>query len=297
MAQQLFNTLVLGSIYVLFSLGMSIGWGVLGNLNLAQGAIVMFSSYIASIVGKNHNFPFVVVLVIGSLVGGVVSVLMESVVFRAIRRSGGDEEELELRVVIASIAVASVIVALVSDYTANNTFFLQSNYLTSSYHVLGIRMTTLQLTIVGAGLILSGALDLWMRRSKAGLAVRAVAIDPETASLMAINERRLAQMTMFLAGALAGVAGIFLIAYYGGTTAQNSSALLVDAFAIIIIGGVGSIGGAVVGAVLFALLETLLTAYTSGTWAPAVSFAFIIVVILVRPQGLFASSRRKVDRV
>ena len=73
--------------------------------------------------------------------------------------------------------------------------------------------------------------------------------------------------------------------------------MLGDAFAIIIIGGVGSIGGAVVGALLFALLETLLTAYTSGTWAPAVSFAFIIVVILVRPQGLFASSRRKVDRV
>src|ERR1700679_1509274 len=101
MAQQLFNTLVLGSIYVLFSLGMSIGWGVLGNLNLAQGAIVIFSPYIASIAGKDHNFPFVVVLVIGALVGGVVSSLMETVVFRAIRRSGGDEEELELRVVIA----------------------------------------------------------------------------------------------------------------------------------------------------------------------------------------------------
>jgi branched-chain amino acid transport system permease protein len=222
MAQQLFNTLVLGSIYVLFSLGMSIGWGVLGNLNLAQGAIVMFSSYVASLVGKGHNLPFVVVIVIGAVVGGAVSALMETVVFRAIRRSGGDEGELELRVVIASIAVASIIVALVSDYTANNTFFLQSNYLTGSYHVLGIRMTTLQLTIVGAGLVLSAALELWMRRSKAGLAVRAVAIDSETASLMAINERRLALMTMFIAGALAGVAGIFLIAYYGGTTAQNS---------------------------------------------------------------------------
>jgi branched-chain amino acid transport system permease protein len=295
--QHLFDALVLASIYVLFSLGMSIGWGVLGNLNLAQGAIVMLSSYIASVIGESHDLPFAAVLVIGCVVGGVSSALLEAVVFRTIRRSGGDEGELETRVVIASISIASIAVALVANITANKIFFLRARYLTGTYHILGIRMSTLQVTIVIVGLLLSVTLDISMRRSKVGLALRAVAIDSETASLMAINERRLALVTMFIAGALAGVAGIFLIAYYGGTTAQGSSSLLVEAFAIIIIGGVGSIGGAVVGAILVALLETLLAAYTSGTWTPVVSFAFIIVVILLRPQGLFASSRRKVDRV
>ncbi len=296
MIQQLIDALVLASIYVLFALGMSLAWGVLGVLNLAHGAVLMFSAYIAYVFANSHRLPLGVVLLVGLLVGGMLTACLEFFVFRRIRFSGADQEESETRIVIASLGVASVLVAIAAYYTKNAQFSINSSFVSSVYVWAGARVTSLQVIIFVVALALSSLLAVWLKRSRTGRAIRAIESDAEAASLMAISPGRMATLTMFVAGGLAGLAGVFLTLYLGATDPNGSSSLLTDAFAVIVIGGVGSIGGAAIGALLLAGLETVVDANTSGQWSPAIAFGFIIVVLLFKPSGLFTSSRMKVDR-
>ena len=198
---------------------------------------------------------------------------------------------------IASIGASTILVAVAARETANAPFHIPTTFQAQVFQVGGARVSDLQILTVVIGFGLSAALAVWLRRSRNGRAVRALASDAETASLMGISERRLAALTMFASGALAGLAGVLLVVYLGATEPASSHSLLTTAFAVIVIGGVGSIGGAVVGALILAGLETLVVANTSGVWSPAISFLFIIVALLFLPQGLFSSSRTKVDRV
>jgi len=297
MLQQLLDSVVLASIYILFSIGMSLAWGILGILNLAHGAILMFSAYVAYLWADSTSASLPMVLIAGLLAGGVLSLLMELGPFRAIRHSVGDAEELELRTVIASLGVSTILVAVAAHYTGNTSFQVPTTFQPTAYQIGSVRISDLQVIIIVVGFGLSLLLALWLSRSRNGRAVRALESDVETAALMGISERKLSSATMFVSGALAGLAGVFLVIYLGATDPAASHSLLTSAFAVIVIGGVGSIGGAVIGALVLALLETLVISNTSGVWSPAIAFSFIIVVLLVRPEGLFSSSRTKVDRV
>ena len=120
-----------------------------------------------------------------------------------------------------------------------------------------------------------------------GRAMRALACDAPTSGLMGISEGRMSALAMAISGATAGVAGVFLTVYLDSVTADSGSDLLLRAFAVVVLGGVGSMWGTLIGAFVLAGGETLVTATTSGIWTSAVSFGLIIAVLLVRPSGLF----------
>lgn len=297
MLQQLFDATVLASIYTLFAVGMSLAWGILGILNLAHGAVLMTSAFAAYVWADDRGASLWSVLLVGLVVGGVLSLILEAGPFCVIRRSGDEHEAIELRTIIASLGISSILVALVANQTSNAPFSIDTAFEAARFEVLGVRVGALQLLIIGVGLGISALLAVFLRRSRQGRALRALESDPETALLMGISAPVLSSGTMFVSGALAGLAGVLLVVYLGATEPAASHSLLTTAFAVIVVGGVGSVGGAVVGAIALAVLETLVISNTSGAWSPAVAFAFIILVLLFRPQGLFASSRTKVDRV
>ena len=135
---------------------------------------------------------------------------------------------------------------------------------------------------------------MWFRRSKQGLALRSIGVDAETASLMGINRRQLALVTMAVSGGMAGLAGVLFTYSLGALTPQSGDTLLIKAFAIIILGGVGSMVGVVFGAFALAAVETWVLANTAGSWTDAVAFGLIFLVLLVRPSGVFG--RKEVRR-
>ena len=142
--------------------------------------------------------------------------------------------------------------------------------------------------------IVAVAMDVWVRRSRQGRAVRAVAYDGVTSSLMGVNVNLVAAGTMFVAGLLAGLAGVLLAVNIGGEDVTTGQDYMLTAFAILIVGGVGSIRGAVASAYLIAVAETAVVAYGPANWRDGVAFALILLILLVRPQGLF--SRRRFQR-
>lgn len=286
MAQQLINAAVLCSVYVLFSLGLTLSWGALDVLNLAHGALMMFGAFIAFVITAHVALPLWVLFVIGIGTAGVCTLLLDVVVFRHIRARVADKRQSELLTLIAGVGAAAIPVTIAQAYTDDSPFGI--GHLQWDTFSLGdtTRVSILQIGIVATGLTLCVALALWVSRSRTGRALRAVAFDGETSELMGVNTRRLSAGTMLLAGSLAGLAGMLLVIYLGSLSPGSGEAFMLKGFAIIILGSVGSVWGTLIGAVVLAGTETLVVAQTSGTWVDAISFAIILLVILLRPQGV-----------
>jgi branched-chain amino acid transport system permease protein len=287
-AQQFLNALVLGSIYAMFALGLTLSWGILNILNLAHGSVFMVGGLVAWRLTKDHAYSIALVLPVAMIVSGVLAVILERLVFRPIRRRYADATAAELGMLIASVGAATIPVTVAVKLTHDEVQSLTSNLLTiHTWTVAGLKITNIALVIIVLAFVLSAGLALFVRRTKYGVALRAMAYDPDTCGLMGISADRLAALTMFVSGALAGGAGVLLAIQLGSFQPRIGEPLLLKAFAVIILGGVGSIGGGVLAAYLLAIVETAMLAYIDPSLKDTVAFVLIIVLLLIRPQGLF----------
>lgn len=291
--QQLVNAIVFGSVLTLFSLGLSLAWGTLDVLNLAHGSLFVLAGYFTYTLTTQHHITFAVVVVIALLGTGIVAVAMELLAFRHIRNRFRVKRQAELSFLVASIGASTVIETYITNKTDGNSFApAPSAFPSHTYHIgSSIQITNIQIVILVVTAVIAFALDRWVRHSRQGRAVRALAYDPTTSSLMGVNVNLVAAGTMFVAGLLAGVAGVLLAVNTGGEDVSVGQDYLLTAFAILIVGGVGSIRGAIVAAYVVAVAETAVVAYGPSNWRDGVAFGLILLMLLVRPQGLFARGR------
>jgi branched-chain amino acid transport system permease protein len=293
--QDLINAVSLGSIYLLFALGMSLAWGTIGILNFAHGSIFMFSAFSAYLVVQEVRLPLVGVIAIAAAVGAAMSLLIQVLAFEPILRMAKDHRAAEMQILIGGIGVAGIPLAIAQEHTKSNPFgFTGSSFRPHTFVLGDLRITDVQIIVMVLALVLGLGIARWLQVSRSGLALRSIGVDPEVASMMGVDRRRLALVTMTIAGGLAGLAGALLTANLGAITPESGETLILKAFAAIILGGVGSMAGVVLGAYLLAAAETVVLTQTSGLWVDAVSFGLILLVLLVRSEGLFG--RREVRR-
>lgn len=295
--QQLINVAVLGAIYALFALGVGLPWGTLNVLNLAHGSVFLFAGFASYWVtvrdGINLSLPEAAIL--GIAVGALVELALEVVLFRPIRKRAGSDHEAQLLMLIGSVGASGVLLAIVNHVTGGSTFTVtQTPAQGGVHHFFGAVITNLEIGIIALGIVVAVLSALWLSRSRNGRALRALAIDPETTALMGVSRFRLSTQVLLLSGGSAGLAGVLLGQYLVGLQSTSGQDLLLKGFAVVVLGGVGSIWGSLVGAFVLAGGEVLVTATTSGVWTDAVSFGLIIVILLLRPNGLFG--RMAVDR-
>ena len=193
MAQDLLNALTLGSLYLLFALGMSLAWGTIGILNFAHGSIFMFSAFAAYELVRRVSLPMPAMIGIGVLVGAALSVLVQVLAFEPIQRRAADPHKAELQILVGGIGIAIIPLAIAQHITKSVPF----GYSTGSFRVvtydLGfVRVSNVQLVILVAALGLAGVIGWWLRATRPGLALRAIGVDPEVASIMGVDRRRLA---------------------------------------------------------------------------------------------------------
>jgi branched-chain amino acid transport system permease protein len=290
--QQLANALSLSGIYILFAVGLSLGWGMAKILNLAYGAMFMLAAFVAYLVSSSISLSFWALLPLAMLTGGAVCVIAETLAFRPIRRAIPDRHQAELGMLIASIGVSSIIVGAVQNMTRAEVKNLPPGTFPLGTIVLGgVRITNLQIVVFVLSMLLTAAIGWWVARTRTGRALRAVAYSPETSALLGVNSDRVTLLVMFVSGLVAGGAGLLLAVYFSAVDAHMGDGLLLKAFAIIILGGIGSIPGTIVGGFLLAFAETFTAAYVSTAFKDAIAFAFILIVLLVRPEGLFSRGR------
>jgi branched-chain amino acid transport system permease protein len=247
----------------------------------------MFSAYVASLVSSHVNLGLVELLALGALTGAVLSLLAEFLAYKPILRRARDRNSADLQIIIAGIGIAAIPLAITQYYVTDGQFGIGTQFHSTTVHLIGAQVTTIQFLTIVLSVVLGTGLTLWLRRSNVGLALRALGLDAEIAAVMGVNRWRLAALSMGLAGGLAGLAGVLLTLQLGAIQPDTGDTFLIKAFAIVVLGGVGSLGGTILGCVVLAACEYWVLTQTSGQWVDAISYAMIFIILLLRPQGLF----------
>jgi branched-chain amino acid transport system permease protein len=292
LGQQLFNALSLGSVYALFALGFTLVFGVLGVINLSHGAVFMVGAYAALVAVQVLHLPLWAALPAAFLFSALVGLVIDVLVLRPLRRRGAPH----LIPMIATIGLAIAMNNLAQGlFGAANQRFPAELLPQDSLHVAGVDVTVLEIGIIVLAFGLMAVLLLVLRRTQVGRALRAIAESPKAAALLGVNVEGLFMATSFVAAGLGGMAGVLIGLYSNAVFPLMGQPMLHKGIAVIILGGMGDIRGAMLAGLFLGFAEVLSVAYVGSTMRDAVAFGLLFLVLLVRPKGLFGTvNERKV---
>ena len=283
MLQQTINGLALGGTYALLGLGITLTWGVLKLLNFAYGQFITWGAF-ATMYALNRGIHPVLAVIVGMGVAAGVALLVDSTVLTYMRGKGSTEFSM----VVATIGVSFILATLSQEWSDSQVMAFPLEKLPGGVIDIGsIAIPTIQLMTLGISLVVMAILGYWLTRTRTGLATRTVAHSAETAELLGVPSRLVFAGAVVISGALAGLGGVSIAAVTSTLSYSTGDQLLLIAFAVIILGGMGSVLGAVLGGLILGLVQVYTTAYISDTFSQMVSFMVILLVLAVRPSGLF----------
>ena len=282
--QQLVNALSLGCVYALFALGFTLVFGVLGVINLSHGAIFMIGAYAALQVVTKLGFPLWASLIAAFVVAGAVGLLVDLLVLKPLRHRNAPH----LIPMIATIGLAIFFNSASQGlFGAENLRFPSELVPDQQLKFAGVQISVLEVAIIVLSFALMAGLLLVMRKTQLGRALRAVAESPKAARLLGINVEGLFYLTSFTAAALGGVSGVLIALYSNAVFPLMGQPMLHKGIAVIILGGMGDIRGALIGGLFLGFAEVMAVAYIGSTMRDAVAFGLLFIVLLLRPQGMF----------
>ena len=294
------NGLTLGSVYALIALGYSLVYGVLKLLNFAHGEVYMIGAFLGY--GTLHMLggaadpalPVAVLLpvlmVVAALGSGLVGVAIERFAYRPLR---------------SAPRIAPLVSALGTSFFLQNAVLLvvgarilryESEKLVdvrSGIHEGVLNVSVMRLLVIGVSLTVMIGLMIFMRRSKLGKAMRATAYDPEAAQMMGLDVNRVIMVTFFIGSALAGVAGVMSGLVYNRVFQTMGFVAGLKGFTASVVGGIGSVQGAMAGGLIIGFAESFAQGYVSTTFYDVVVFLVLIGFMLIRPRGLFGVAELK----
>jgi branched-chain amino acid transport system permease protein len=289
LVEQLINGITNGALYALFASGLALIFGVLHILTMVHGSVYMFGAFSTWYIMFYLNWSFGVAIIIAAVITGLLGILLNFIAFKPLRnRNGG-----EMTALLSSSAASIIIVALMEHIFGTGVQRLPIEILpvSDSLHIGPISVPKMQLLILSVSLILMTALWLLVTRTQLGRSIRAVEENPKTAKLLGINVERVIMLTFFISSAVAGVAGGLLGVGYNVISPYQGQPLEMIGFAIIVLGGMGSIPGAVVGGLILGVTETLVITYGQPEFQEFVTYTLLFLAIIFRPYGIFGSSR------
>lgn len=295
--QQIVNGITLGSVYALVALGYTMVYGVLEFINFAHGEIYMVGAYwalftlglfnVSALSGPSLFFAICVVFLSSIIFCSLLGVVIEKVAYKPLRNSP------RLAPLITSLGVSIVLQNAVMLIAGADNKRFDVNFPDSGIGISDVHISYINIFIILVSIILMLLLNYFIKRTKLGKAMRAVAEDKKTAGLMGINVDGIISLTFLLGSALAAVAGVMISISYGMINFTMGYIVGLKAFTAAVLGGIGSIPGAMFGGILLGLLESLGAGYISSTYKDVISFAILIIVLIFRPSGLFGAKQSK----
>jgi branched-chain amino acid transport system permease protein len=277
LAQAAVNGLSLAGIYILVALGLTIIMSILGIVQMAHGEIYMLGSYVVFFLITVLGLGFFPALILSTILIGGFGVLLERYCFKPFRG------QLE-RSLILSIGLMLILQNLVLSIAGGTPKSLSSPF-SGVLHFAAISISWERMFIVLAGIILVSILYLFIRFSKMGQAMLAISENQTAASLQGINLNRVSSIAMFLGCGLAAVAGGLVGALFSLSPTMGSFALT-QGLVVIVLGGLGSISGAVIGGLLIGMIDGVMPTFTTANVAGLIDFGAVVLILLFRPQGL-----------
>lgn len=293
--QQLINGLSLGSIYALIALGYTMVYGILKFINFAHGEIFMLGAfsglYLARAFGVDSpDIPMaIVILILTMVITSIIGVLTEKLAYKPLRNSS------KLTVLITAIGVS-----LFLQYTGQLLFGADPKSFPTiiqnvSFNIFGATIGSNQIVVLISAALMMLALRFIVLKTKMGIAIRAVSNNMTAASLMGININSVISFTFIIGSSLAGAAGILYSINYPSIDPLMGLLPGLKAFIAAVLGGIGNFPGASVGGLIIGLVETFTVGYLSPTYRDAIAFAILIIILLVKPTGLFG--KKEIEKV
>ncbi|NLV91309.1 MAG: branched-chain amino acid ABC transporter permease [Firmicutes bacterium] len=285
--QQIINGLSLGSIYALIALGYTMVYGIIKLINFAHGEIYMLGAFTGFFAIEIFQMPFTMALVVSMLTAAVVGVVIERVAYRPLRGAP------RIAALITAIGMSLLIqnVALLVWKPNPRAFPDVVSY--RSWTLGGVMIDNRQVMILAISVILMIVLHYVVRHTKIGKAMRAASADPDTAMLMGIDVNLVISATFAIGSALAAAAGVLVGVYYTRIDPMMGVMSGLKAFVAAVLGGIGSIPGAMLGGLLMGVAEVAVVALASSSWKDAVAFAVLIIILLLKPAGLLGQHQRE----
>ncbi len=281
--QQFVNALALGGTYALLALGLAMVFSVLGLINFAHGELMTITGY-AMFFAMAGGIPFPVAVVLGVAAATLAALLMERVAFRPVRDAN------TATMLLTSFAVSTILHMLFQNLiSARPKAIPVPGWMAGALDLGGLSIGVIQALSIAATALLLFGLTVFLKRSILGIAMRAAALDFPVTRLMGVNANAVIATAFGLSGLLAGVAGVLWLAQRGSVDPLMGFLPVLKAFIAVVLGGLGSLSGAVAGGFALAFIEVGLRAFLPETFLPfreSITLTLVIVLLLVRPEGL-----------
>jgi len=285
--QQVVNGLTQGSLYALVAIGFVIIFGTMNLVTFAHGEVYMVGAFAGYFALSWWHLPWPVALLLGMAAGWILGVLTEKLAFRPMR-TVGHMPPLLITIGISIVLKEAVVILLGAENRPVPSLYEQT------IQVGGSQISVLQFVILGIVVLLIVALQLLIQVTKIGRAMRATAQDHEAAYAMGVNADRVFNIAYALASCLGGAAGVLVGIYYNAVYATMGGMAGLKGFAACIFGGLTSIPGAILGALIIGVVENLTVQFIASGYRDIIAFLVMVLVLIVRPQGLLGSKMRVV---
>ena len=276
--QQALNGLAIGAVYTLIALGLTVVFGILGIAHFAHGSVAMFGGYLTFVFSERLGLPFFAAMGLAMLVGAVLGLLIERLAYRPVR------DAPHINAFIIALGLTMMIEGMNLLLFGADQVVIQTPY-RGVFNVGGIAIAQLRVLVILTACVLIGIIALLISRTKTGKSIRAVAQNRQAAVLMGVNVSMVSLVVFAISSAL-GVSAGALIGALLAIAPGVGEGLAVKGFAVLILGGLGSIPGAIVGGLILGVSEAMAAGFISSAYKDVIAFLVMIVVLLFRPEGL-----------
>jgi len=285
--QQLVNGLTIGGIYALIAIGYSLVYGILRIVNFAHGDIFMMGSFFGLIISKASGLSFLVVAPIAMACTGMLGMLVERLAYRPLR--GADS----MSVLICAMGVSTLLANLAQLIFGTQTHLYSVGFQLRHFQFGSVSITNLQFIMVIITVVSLTILLAFVKKTKFGIAMRATSNNLTTAKMMGINTNIVISITFAIGSMLASGAGMMVGMYYDAVFPTMGFSYGIKAFAAAVLGGIGSLPGAMLGGLTIGVVESLGSAYLSSGYRNAFAFGIMIIVLILKPTGIMGKVVRE----
>ena len=281
--QLLINGICLGAVYALIAVGFAIVFSVLKFSNFAHGGMISACAFLGYFFQASFETPppIWVTIIFSSVSGVIFALFLDTIAYRSIRRN----KSPNIYYFLASLTISIIITSILNIFFSKNPLAYPALFSSTTFSVGSLKISKMDTMILAVSVVLLVALMLLINKTKIGLAIRAVAINPETSKIMGINSSLIIIMVFSIAGCLAGVSGVLLGCKYG-VYPDLGQTMMIKGFIASVIGGLGSLGGAIIAAFALGIIEMIWTYMFGSLSTPVMTFGVMLLFLFIRPQGI-----------